>query len=43
LVERPIGELALHNGAVSVHIRPYEIKTVKAQFAKIAPAAAKAE
>jgi alpha-mannosidase len=43
LMERSIGELALHNGAVSVHTKPYEIKTVKVRFAKMAPVAAKSE
>ncbi|MGA7685674.1 MAG: alpha-mannosidase [Terriglobales bacterium] len=32
LMERPIGELALQGGAVTVHTKPYEIKTVKVRF-----------
>ena len=32
LMEKPIGSLPVHNGAVSVHTKPYEIKTVKVQF-----------
>ena len=33
LMEKPIGELAVHNDSVTVHTKPYEIKTVKVQFA----------
>ncbi len=33
LMEKPIADLAVHNDAVTVHTRPYEIKTVKVQFA----------
>jgi alpha-mannosidase len=33
LMEKPIGQLSLQNGAVTVHTKPYEIKTVKVQFA----------
>jgi len=33
LMEKPIGQLSLQNGAVTVHAKPYEIKTVKVQFA----------
>jgi alpha-mannosidase len=29
LMERPIGSLSMHNGAVTVHTKPYEIKTIK--------------
>ena len=32
LMERPIGELTLQSGSVSVHTRPYEIKTIKVKF-----------
>jgi alpha-mannosidase len=32
LMERPIGELALQGDAVTVHTKPYEIKTVKVRF-----------
>jgi alpha-mannosidase len=33
LIERPIGSLAVLKDTVAVHTRPYEIKTVKVQFA----------
>jgi alpha-mannosidase len=33
LMERPIGELALQGGAVIVHTKPYEIKTIRVRFA----------
>jgi len=32
LIERPIGDLPLSNGLLTVHTRPYEIKTVKVGF-----------
>jgi len=32
LMERPIATLTVQNGAVTVHTKPYEIKTVKVQF-----------
>ena len=32
LMERPTGDLSLSNGAVNVHTKPYEIKTVKVRF-----------
>jgi len=33
LMERPIANLSVQDGAVAVHTKPYEIKTVKIQFA----------
>jgi alpha-mannosidase len=33
LMERSIGELPLQNGIVSVHTKPYEIKTLRIRFA----------
>ena len=33
LMERPIADLPLQAGAVTVHTKPYEIKTVKVRFA----------
>jgi alpha-mannosidase len=33
LMERPTGGLSVKNGALNVHTKPYEIKTVKVQFA----------
>jgi len=33
LMEKPMADLAVHNDAVTVHTRPYEIKTLKVQFA----------
>jgi alpha-mannosidase len=32
LMERSIAELAVHNNAVAVHTKPYEIKTLKVRF-----------
>jgi alpha-mannosidase len=32
LMERPTGSLPLRDGAVTVHTKPYEIKTVKVQY-----------
>jgi alpha-mannosidase len=39
LMERPLGNLPLANGAVNVPTRPFEIKTVKVQFAGVAAGA----
>ncbi len=33
LMERPIADLPVQPGAVTVHTKPYEIKTVKVHFA----------
>jgi alpha-mannosidase len=33
LMERPSAELSIKNGAVTVHTKPYEIKTVRIRFA----------
>jgi hypothetical protein len=33
LMERPIGSLSMHAGAVAVRTKPYEIKTIKVRFA----------
>jgi alpha-mannosidase len=33
LMERPIGTLSVQAGVISVHTKPFEIKTVKVQFA----------
>jgi alpha-mannosidase len=35
LMEKPIGALSLHNGGVTVHTKPYEIKSIKAQFSSL--------
>ena len=32
LMEKPISSLPVHNGAVTLHTKPYEIKTIKVQF-----------
>ena len=37
LMERPIADLAIHNDVVTVHTKPYEIKTIKVRFASRAP------
>jgi alpha-mannosidase len=33
LMERPVGALPVASGVVTVHTKPYEIKTVKVRFA----------
>jgi alpha-mannosidase len=33
LMERPIGDLVLQSGVVTVHTKPYEIKTIRVRFA----------
>ena len=35
LMEKPLGSLSIHSSAVSLHTRPYEIKTIKVQFASL--------
>ena len=42
LMEKPMGKLPLQSGAVTVHTKPYEIKTVLIQFAA-QPASQKAQ
>jgi alpha-mannosidase len=37
LMERPIADLAVHDDVVTVHTKPYEIKTIKVRFASRAP------
>jgi alpha-mannosidase len=32
LMEKPIADIPVHGGAVTVHTKPYEIKTIKVQF-----------
>jgi len=32
LMEKPISNLSVRNGGVSLHTKPYEIKTIKARF-----------
>lgn len=39
LMEKTMGELSLHNGAVVVHTKPYEIKTIKVKVAPPLPEA----
>jgi hypothetical protein len=39
-MEKPIANLSVQAGAVIVHTKPYEIKTLKIQFGSIPPAAA---
>jgi alpha-mannosidase len=40
LMEKPMGTLTVQNAAVSLHTKPYEIKTIKVQFASLPQAAA---
>ena len=35
LMETPIGSVSLHDGKVTVHTKPYEIKTIKVQFSSL--------
>ena len=35
LMEKPIADLSLHNGGVTCHTKPYEIKTVKVRFSSL--------
>jgi alpha-mannosidase len=37
LMERPIADLTVQNDAVTVHTKPYEIKTLKVRYAPNAP------
>ena len=32
LMEKPISNLSIHNGGVTLHTKPYEIKTIRARF-----------
>ena len=41
LMEKPIGNLAMHDGAITVRTKPYEIKTIKVQFSGMPQATAK--
>ena len=43
LMERPIGKLSVHKGGVSLYTKPYEIKTIKVQFASRPQMAATAQ
>jgi alpha-mannosidase len=40
LMEKPLGSLPVHNGAVSLIAKPYEIKTIKVQFSNVRQVAA---
>ena len=35
LMERPIASLAVHDGGVAIHTKPYEIKTIKVKFSSL--------
>ena len=35
LMEKPIGSASLQNGRVTLHTKPYEIKTIKVQFSNL--------
>ena len=37
LIERPSGEIAVSKESISIHIKPYEIKTLSVQFAEAQP------
>jgi hypothetical protein len=36
-MEKPIGDLTVQNESVTLHTKPYEIKTVKVRFAPREP------
>ena len=38
LMERPTAELSLHDGGTTIHVKPYEIKTLRIHFAIKSPA-----
>jgi alpha-mannosidase len=40
LMERPVAELSTKDGTVTVHTKPYEIKTVRIRFASKLPSPA---
>jgi alpha-mannosidase len=40
LMEKPMGDAALHDGKVSLHTKPYEIKTIKVEFSSLPQMAA---
>jgi alpha-mannosidase len=35
LMEKPIGDIPVHDGSVTLHTKPYEIKTIKVKFASL--------
>ena len=39
LMEKPMGNVSLRDGKVSLHAKPYEIKTIKVQFSSLPPMA----
>ena len=43
LMEKPLGSLSVSNGRVSVHTKPYEIKTIKVKFSGMTQTAATAK
>jgi alpha-mannosidase len=43
LMEKPIADIPVHSGAVTVHTKPYEIKTIKVQFSGMPAMAATAK
>ncbi|MGC1453272.1 MAG: alpha-mannosidase [Candidatus Sulfotelmatobacter sp.] len=43
LMEKPTGSLSVRNGGVTLHTKPYEIKTIKVQFSSLPQMAATAK
>jgi alpha-mannosidase len=43
LMEKPLGNLSVSNGRVSIHTKPYEIKTIKVKFSALIQATATAK
>jgi alpha-mannosidase len=41
LMEKPLANLSVSNGRVSIHTKPYEIKTIKVKFSELIQATAK--
>jgi alpha-mannosidase len=43
LMEKPIANISIHDGGVTLHTKPYEIKTIKVQFSSLPQMAATAK
>ena len=38
LMEKPIGSIPVQNNTVTIHTKPYEIKTIRVQYSSVAAA-----
>jgi alpha-mannosidase len=43
LMEKPMANISIHNGGVTLHTKPYEIKTIKVRFSSLPQMAATAK